>query len=181
MTFFSRSKRWKSGKPSNNLCEIKYHMKNATFGAGCFWGVQDAFDSVEGVEETTVGYMGGTTENPSYEEVCTNRTGHAEVVHLLYDPEKVSYNDLLKVFWSIHDPTQKNRQGPDVGSQYRSVIFYHDEEQRAVAEVSKESLEQSKKYNREITTEISEAGPFYPAEKYHQHYFKKHGLSHCPI
>ena len=160
---------------------MKSLMKKATFAAGCFWNVQYTFDSIDGVQETTVGYMGGTTKNPTYEEVCSNLTGHAEVVQLKYDTDKISYVDLLDVFWKSHNPTQKNRQGADVGSQYRSAIFFHDEEQQFQALQSKEEIEKSNKYGREIVTEIVKAGIFYPAEEYHQHYFKKHGMSRCPI
>jgi peptide-methionine (S)-S-oxide reductase len=155
-------------------------MEKATFGAGCFWHVEEAFRQLKGVLSTTVGYSGGTTKNPTYEDVCTDKTGHAEVVEITFDPQKISYNELLKVFWDIHDPTTKNRQGPDVGTQYRSVIFYHSSEQKAMAERSKKDLEQSKKYRKKIVTEITEAPTFYPAEEYHQHYLEKHGLAACP-
>jgi peptide-methionine (S)-S-oxide reductase len=148
-------------------------MEKATFGAGCFWGVEEAFGKIDGVKETTVGYMGGKLENPTYEDVCTNTTGHAEVVEVIYDPEKISYEELLKKFWEIHDPTQVNRQGMDVGSQYRSVIFYHNEKQEKIAEKSKESLEKSGKYSKPLATEITKAKNFYRAEEYHQKYFKK--------
>ena len=155
-------------------------MEKATFGAGCFWHVEEAFRQLKGVLSTTVGYSGGTMKNPTYEDVCTDKTGHAEVVEITFDPQKISYNELLKVFWDIHDPTTKNRQGPDVGTQYRSVIFYHSSEQKAMAERSKKDLEQSKKYRKKIVTEITEAPTFYPAEEYHQHYLEKHGLAACP-
>lgn len=148
-------------------------MEKATFGAGCFWGVEEAFGKINGVKETAVGYMGGKLENPTYEDVCTNTTGHAEVVEVIYDPEKISYEDLLNKFWEIHDPTQVNRQGMDVGSQYRSVIFYHNEKQRKIAEKSKNDLNQSDKYSKPIATEITKAKTFYRAEEYHQKYFKK--------
>ncbi len=146
----------------------------ATFAAGCFWGVEDAFMKVPGVEETTVGYSGGHLENPSYEDVCSDTTGHAEVVEVKYDPEKVSFEQLLEVFWNCHNPTQKNRQGPDVGTQYRSAIFYHSPEQRAAAIASKAKLQDSKKYKDAIATEIVAASQFYSAEEYHQKYFQKH-------
>jgi peptide-methionine (S)-S-oxide reductase len=155
-------------------------MEKATFGAGCFWHVEEAFRHLKGVTSTTVGYMGGTLKNPTYEDVCTDKTGHAEVLEVTYDPAKISYNDLLSVFWDIHDPTTKNRQGSDVGTQYRSVIFYHTLEQKTVAETSKGNLEQSRKYKKKIITEITKATPFYPAEEYHQQYLAKHGLAACP-
>ena len=149
------------------------------FGAGCFWGVQYNFDQVKGVVETEVGYAGGHTENPTYKEVCTDKTGHAEVVHLLYDSGIVSYEELLKVFWENHDPTTLNRQGPDRGSQYRSVIFYYDDEQKELAEKSKEELDKSKKFMGQIVTEIVKATQFYKAEEYHQKYFEKTGQKVC--
>ena len=155
-------------------------MEKATFGAGCFWHVEEAFRHLKGVTSTTVGYMGGTLKNPTYEDVCTDKTGHAEVVEITYDPEKISYEDLLNVFWDIHDPTTKNRQGPDAGTQYRSVIFHHTVEQKTVAETSKKNLEQSKKYKKKIMTEITKSTTFYPAEEYHQQYLAKHGLAACP-
>jgi peptide-methionine (S)-S-oxide reductase len=156
--------------------------KKATFGAGCFWGVQSAFSRLDGVVETAAGFMGGHVENPTYRQVCTDRTGHAEVVHLTYDPARISYEHLLEVFWSIHDPTTLNRQGPDVGTQYRSVIFYHDEEQRVKAERSRDELEKARKFSRPIVTQIVPAGPFYRAEEYHQHYFEKMGIApHCGV
>jgi peptide-methionine (S)-S-oxide reductase len=155
--------------------------RKATFAAGCFWGVEAAFRKVEGVVSTSVGYTGGTTENPTYEEVCTDRTGHAEAVEVVYDPDVVSYEELLEFFWSIHDPTTKNRQGPDAGSQYRSTIFYHDPEQEAAARARKERLQRSGLYEREIVTEIVPASEFYRAEEYHQRYFEKHGRSGCRL
>ncbi len=151
-------------------------MREATFGAGCFWGVEAAFRRVPGVRETAVGYMGGTLESPRYEDVCTGRTGHAEVVRVAYDPEAVSYETLLDVFWQCHDPTQRDRQGPDVGTQYRSVIFTHDAAQEAAARASKAALERSGRFARPIVTEIVPAGPFWRAEEYHQQYFEKRGL-----
>jgi peptide-methionine (S)-S-oxide reductase len=155
-------------------------MEKATFGAGCFWHVEEAFRHLSGVLSTTVGYTGGTTKNPTYEEVCTDKTGHAEVVEITYDPQKITYAELLRVFWEIHDPTTKNRQGPDIGTQYRSAIFYHSPEQKTAAEQSKQTLEQTKKYKKKIVTEITQATTFYPAEEYHQRYFEKHGLAACP-
>jgi peptide-methionine (S)-S-oxide reductase len=156
-------------------------MKTATFGAGCFWGVEAAFRQVPGVLSTQVGYAGGTTENPTYKDVCSDRTGHAEVVEVTYDPERVSYEKLLHVFWTNHDPTQLNRQGPDVGSQYRSVIFVHDDDQKAAALASKEKLETSGTFKRPIVTQIEPAVPFYKAEEYHQQYLEKRGLATCRI
>ena len=147
----------------------------ATFAAGCFWGVQDAFDRRDGVVATTAGYTGGTVAHPTYEQVCTGETGHAEAVRVTYDPKIVSYEELLSIFFAIHDPTQRNRQGPDVGTQYRSAIFYHDENQRDAAENMKNTL------HKDAVTEIVPAGAFWEAEDYHQHYFKKHGRTGCPV
>ncbi|MDN7025806.1 peptide-methionine (S)-S-oxide reductase MsrA [Methanoculleus sp. FWC-SCC1] len=157
----------------------KTDYEKATFGAGCFWGVEEAFSKIPGVVSTAVGFMGGTTENPSYREVCTGRTGHAEVVEVVYDPERVSYSDLLDVFWRIHDPTTRDRQGPDVGSQYRSVIFYHTPEQEAAARESKEQLRRSGRLSRDIVTAIEPASTFWRAEEYHQQYFAKQGRAGC--
>lgn len=155
--------------------------KKATFGAGCFWGVEAAYRQIPGVLSTTVGYLGGTLKNPSYQDVCSGRTGHAEVVQVTYDPARITYDDLLTVFWDNHDPTTLNRQGPDVGTQYRSAIFYHDEEQKRAATASKEERERSGKYRRTIVTEITSASEFYEAEDYHQQYLEKRGLSSCHI
>ena len=154
-------------------------MERATFGAGCFWGVEEAFRRLPGVTSTAVGFMGGTMENPTYRDVCTDRTGHAEVVHLEFDPAQVSYGNLLKVFWENHDPTTLNRQGPDTGTQYRSVIFFHTPEQERAAKLSKENLERAKTFKRPIVTVIEPAAEFYKAEDYHQQYLAKRGLSHC--
>lgn len=148
--------------------------EKATFGAGCFWGVEAAFRKVPGVVDTAVGYMGGSLENPTYEDVCTDTTDHAEVVEVLYNPEKVSYEELLKTFWNIHDPTQMNMQGPDVGTQYRSVIFYHTLEQRVAAEKSKVDLEASVQLKKPVATAIEPALVFWRAEEYHQRYSEKH-------
>lgn len=156
-------------------------MKKATFGAGCFWGVEAAFRKVKGVITTAVGYMGGKLENPTYKDVCTDRTGHAEVVQVDFDPDVVSYEELLDIFWEIHDPTTLNRQGPDFGTQYRSAIFYHDEDQKKLALASKEQLQQSGRYEDEIVTEITPATVFYKAEEYHQRYHEKHGIDSCRI
>jgi len=152
--------------------------EQATFGAGCFWGVEADFRAIDGVLEATSGYAGGQTAHPTYEQVCSNATGHAEVVHVRYDPAKVSYATLLDAFWNMHDPTQVNRQGPDVGSQYRSVIFYYTPEQQAEAEASKAALEASKRFARPIATAILPAPEFYAAEAYHQRYLEKRGALH---
>lgn len=152
-------------------------MAIATFGAGCFWGVEAAFRKLEGVKDAVVGFMGGHRENPSYREVCTGQTGHAEVVQIEYDPERVSYEKLLDVFWQIHDPTQVNRQGPDVGDQYRSAIFHHSPDQEAAARESKQRLEESGRFNKPVATVIEPAGPFYRAEEYHQRYLEKQGFA----
>lgn len=156
-------------------------VEKATFGAGCFWGVEVAFRQVPGVVEAIAGYLGGTIPNPTYEDVCTGRTGHAEVVEVTYDPARVSYDDLLNVFWTSHDPTTLNRQGPDRGAQYRSAIFYHDETQKVAAETSKRRWDTSGKLSRPIVTEISPASTFYRAEEYHQRYLEKHGLASCHV
>ncbi|PIU91161.1 MAG: peptide-methionine (S)-S-oxide reductase [Armatimonadetes bacterium CG_4_10_14_0_8_um_filter_66_14] len=154
-------------------------MEKATFGAGCFWGVEAAFRKVPGVVDTAVGYSGGHTKNPTYKEVCTDKTGHAEVVQVEYEPAKVTYKQLLEVFWANHDPTQLNRQGPDVGEQYRSVVFYHTPEQKAAAEASKKKLEGSGKYKRPLATRLEPAGEFWRAEECHQRYLEKRGLAAC--
>lgn len=151
-------------------------VQKATFAAGCFWGVESAFRRVNGVTKTTVGYSGGHFQNPTYEHVCSGKTGHAEVIQVEFDPGKVTYDELLSVFWSVHDPTTLNRQGPDIGEQYRSAIFYHDEEQKALADASKQELAKSGRFKNPIVTEITKASEFYPAEDYHQQYFEKRGL-----
>lgn len=156
-------------------------IEKATFGAGCFWGIESTFRQVKGVTSTAVGYLGGTFKNPTYEDVCTGETGHAEVVQVEYDPELVSYNDLLAIFWKNHNPTTLNRQGPDVGTQYRSAVFYHNEAQRQAAEASKESLGRSGVFSRPIVTEITPATEFYRAEDYHQQYLEKRGKTSCRI
>jgi len=148
--------------------------EKATFGAGCFWGVEVAFRQVTGVTSTAVGYMGGHLKNPTYQDVCTDQTGHAEVVEVTYDPAQVPYADLLKVFWECHDPTQFNRQGPDYGKQYRTAIFYHDEEQRRLAEASKQAVQA--RFKQPVQTEITAAGPFHRAEDYHQDYHLKNPI-----
>ena len=153
----------------------------ATFGAGCFWGVEETFRKLKGVTSTAVGYAGGTKENPSYEDVCTDETGHAEVVQVEFDLAQISYDALLNVFWSNHNPTALNRQGPDVGTQYRSVIFYHSPEQKAAAEASKRKLGESGKFNRPIVTQIEPAQTFWRAEEYHQRYLENRGQSRCAI
>jgi len=156
-------------------------MAKATFAAGCFWGVEDAFRQVKGVTDATVGYTGGHTKSPTYKEVCTDRTGHAEAVEIEFDPKLVSYRELLSVFFQSHDPTQLNRQGPDYGSQYRSAIFFHDAEQEAAARESKEALEKAGVFKRLIVTQIVPAADFYRAEEYHQRYFEKNGIRACHI
>ena len=153
----------------------------ATLGAGCFWGVEAAFRRVPGVIEAISGYSGGQQENPTYKDVCTDQTGHAEVVQVTFDPAKVSYEQLLEVFWKVHDPTQVNRQGPDFGTQYRTAIFYHTPEQQAKALKSKEALEASGKLRRPVATEITAAGTFWRAEEYHQRYLEKRGQESCHI
>jgi len=156
-------------------------MEMATFGAGCFWGVEAAFRQIDGVVSTAVGYSGGTLPNPTYEDVCSHTTGHAEVVQVEYDPAKVSYEVLLDLFWKSHDPTQLNRQGPDVGSQYRSVIFFHSPEQETTAKASKEELQKRGRHGKPLVTEIMPASTFYRAEEYHQQYLEKHGQSSCHL
>lgn len=155
--------------------------QKATFAAGCFWGVEAAFRRVPGVIATTVGYTGGTTPNPTYEDVCSDRTGHAEAIEITFDPSEVSYERLVEIFFQSHDPTTVNRQGPDVGSQYRSAIFFHDAAQQAVALASKEKMQQSGRFRRPIVTEIVPAAPFYRAEEYHQRYLEKRGLDYCHV
>ncbi len=156
-------------------------LEKATFAAGCFWGVEATFRKTQGVKSTQVGYIGGSKDQPSYKEVCTGRTGHAEAVEVVYDPEAVGYETLLKIFWENHDPTTPNRQGPDVGTQYRSAIFFHSAEQREAAEVSKKALEESGHFDRPIVTQIVPAMAFYRAEEYHQQYLEKRGLATCHL
>ena len=164
-----------------HVTQEKTTLEKATFGAGCFWGVEAAFRQIKGVVSTAVGFSGGNYDNPSYHDVCTGRTGHAEVVEVTYDPARVSYEDLLKVFWENHNPTTLNRQGWDVGTQYRSAIYFHDAKQEAAARASKEQLEKSGKYRKPIVTEVTPASTFYMAEDYHQQYLEKRGLSSCHI
>lgn len=154
-------------------------LKKASFAAGCFWGVEEAFRNLNGVVSTSVGYMGGEFEDPTYQDVCTGGTGHAETVEVIYDPTLLSYQDLLNVFWKSHDPTTLNRQGPDIGEQYRSVIFYHNEEQEKLALYSRDELEKSDIYKRRIVTQIVPATKFYRAEEYHQQYLEKRGRRSC--
>lgn len=156
-------------------------MAKATFGAGCFWGVEEAFRTVPGVLATAVGYAGGSTETPTYEDVCTDDTGHVEVVEIDYDPSRVSFDQLLDVFWSLHDPTQLNRQGPDVGTQYRSVVFVHDGEQARMADESKRRQSASGRWSKPIVTTIEPAPRFWRAEDYHQRYLEKRGLGQCRL
>ena len=154
-------------------------VEKATFAAGCFWGVEAAFRQIEGVTDAPVGYTGGTQSEPTYRDVCTGRTGHAEAVEVEFDPARVSYEQVLDAFWKMHDPTTLNRQGPDIGTQYRSAIFFHSPEQEAAARASKEKAQA--RFRRPITTEIAPASAFYRAEEYHQRYFEKQGLSSCHI
>jgi peptide-methionine (S)-S-oxide reductase len=153
--------------------------ETATFAAGCFWGVEAKFRMIPGVADAVVGYSGGRTADPTYKDVCTDQTGHAEVVQVTFDPAIVSYETLVEAFWNLHDPTQVNRQGPDYGTQYRSAIFYHSPEQEAIAKKSKAALEASGKFRKAIATEIAPAGPFYRAEEYHQRYLEKRGAASC--
>ena len=154
-------------------------MAVATFGAGCFWGVELTFQKTKGVTSTSVGYSGGTTHNPTYEEVCTGRSGHAEVVQVEFDPSIVSYEELLDVLWGCHDPTTLNRQGPDRGTQYRSAIYYHSPEQEASAMASKAKADKSRRFSSPIVTEITSASEYYMAEDYHQKYLEKRGMGSC--
>ena len=156
------------------------NLQKATFAAGCFWHVEEAFRKVKGVISTTVGYIGGNLENPTYEDVCTDKTGHAEAIEIEYDPREVSYNELLDIFWQIHDPTTLNRQGPDIGTQYRSAILYHNEKQKKMAQDSKQKLQKTNRYkNKNIATEITKASKFYKAEEYHQRYLQKKVRTTC--
>jgi peptide-methionine (S)-S-oxide reductase len=156
-------------------------MATATFAAGCFWGVEQRFAALPGVTSTEVGYTGGTTENPTYKQVCSNSTGHAEAVRLEFDPERISYEELLAAFFGMHDPTQWNRQGPDFGSQYRSAVFFHDEEQEKAARAAVDQLGESGVFKRKIVTQVVPAGPWWRAEEYHQKYFEKHAGFSCQV
>jgi peptide-methionine (S)-S-oxide reductase len=160
---------------------VEVIMAKATFAAGCFWGVEEEFRRLKGVTSTMVGYTGGSFPDPTYEDVCTDRTGHAEAVELEYDPAQISYEQLLDAFWNLHDPTTKDRQGPDFGSQYRSAIFFHTPEQERAARESKKKLEESRRYRQPIVTQIVPASTFYRAEEYHQQYFAKRGLASCRL
>ncbi len=172
-----KSENKKSGEKVSNM-----NHKKAIFGAGCFWGVEAVFQELEGVVSTSVGYMGGNTENPSYQDVCYTETNHAEVCQIIYDPNIISYTDLLSVFFSLHDPTTLNRQGPDVGTQYRSAIFYNDEDQKARALDALKQIEDENFFTRPIVTEITKAMTFYKAEDYHQKYYQNKGITpHCGI
>jgi len=170
-----------------NLAALKFveqegkKLQTATFAAGCFWGIEESFRNLKGVISTRAGYTGGTLKNPTYEQVSTGKTGHAESVEIEFDPAQISYQKLLEVFWDIHDPTTLNRQGPDKGSQYRSIIFFHNKEQEDLARASEEKLDKSGKYKDKIVTQIVPAKEFYPAEEYHQQYLKKRGLDNCRI
>ena len=154
-------------------------IEKATFAAGCFWGVEATFRKIDGVVDAAAGYVGGTLENPTYEDVCTGSTGHAEAIEVTFDPSKVTFDQLLDVFWANHNPTTLNRQGPDVGSQYRSAIFFHTQQQRDAAETSKEKLDASDRFADPIVTEIAPASTFFRAEEYHQRYLEKRGRSSC--
>ena len=156
-------------------------LQKATFAAGCFWHVEDAFRRIKGVVDARVGYTGGFVDNPGYKLVCTDTTGHAEALEVTFDPSVVSYEELVDFFFTMHDPTQRNRQGPDWGKQYRTAIFTHDEQQKKIAEASKERLDQSGRFHKPIATEITEAGPFWEAEDYHQQYYAKRGIDSCGI
>jgi len=156
-------------------------MEKATFAAGCFWGVEAEFRRLKGVTSAQVGYTGGSTDDPTYKQVCTDRTGHAEAVELEFDPAQISYDELLKAFWGLHDPTTMNRQGPDIGSQYRSAIFYHTPQQEAAAKKSRDALAASGRFKRPIVTEIKPATKFWRAEEYHQKYFEKNGMAACHL
>lgn len=156
-------------------------IEKATFGAGCFWGIEEMFRNIKGVTSATSGYAGGTTKNPTYEDVCSHETGHAEVVEVEFDPAQVTYEQLLDVFWNNHDSTTRDRQGPDIGSQYRSVVFYHSPDQQRAAEAKRAELDKSGRFRRPIVTQIEPAPAFYRAEEYHQKYLQKHGRTHCAI
>ncbi len=156
-------------------------LETATFGAGCFWGVEHTFRQIEGVVNAVVGYAGGSSQEPTYREVCSGTTGHAEAVQLTYDPSRIGYEDLLEAFWRLHDPTQVNRQGPDVGTQYRSVVFFHDSQQEEKARAAIEALEAGGSLSRPVATEVVPAGPFWPAEDYHQQYLAKRGMASCHV
>ncbi len=179
LSLFDKDEPKESSSESTKKDDPNYEL--ATFAAGCFWGVESVFKQVPGVIETTVGYTGGTVPNPSYRQVCTGITGHAEAVLIKYDPRIVSYEELLSLFWRIHDPTTPNRQGPDVGTQYRSAIFYHNEQQKKAAEKSKEEFDRKGSYINKATTQIVPASPFYEAEEYHQDYFEKQGGGSCHV
>jgi peptide-methionine (S)-S-oxide reductase len=165
-------------KPGREKMHETNHSE-AVFAAGCFWGVEAVFRKVEGVVDATVGYTGGTVADPTYKQVCTGQTGHAEAVRVIFDPSVVSYEQLLEVFWTCHNPTTLNRQGPDVGTQYRSAIFFSGPQQRQAGETSRQKMQISGKFSNDIVTEITEAGIFYPAEAYHQRYFEKNGMGAC--
>jgi len=168
-----------TGKPADSAVSAlgSGHQEAATFAAGCFWGVEETFRKVPGVISTQVGYTGGKTANPAYKDVCTDRTGHAEAINVVFDPAKVSYQQVLEIFFENHDPTTMNRQGPDAGTQYRSAIFFHSPEQQRLASAEKDRRDRSGEYVGPIVTQIVPAGPFYPAEEYHQRYYQKQGVS----
>ncbi len=168
-------------QPAQSFHHSCMRTEKATFGAGCFWGVEETFRDLKGVFSTAVGYAGGTKDNPTYEDICTDETGHAEVVEVEFDPAQITYEELLEVFWSNHNPTTLNRQGPDVGTQYRSVIFYHSPDQKSVAESSRKKIDVSGRFRRPVVTQIEPAPKFWRAEDYHQRYLQKRGQSHCAI
>ena len=168
-------------RSAQSLHRASMKTEKATFGAGCFWGVEETFRRLKGVVSTAVGYAGGTKDNPTYEDVCTDETGHAEVLEIEFDPAQLKYEELLDIFWSNHNPTTLNRQGSDVGTQYRSVIFYHSPEQKTAAEASKEKIDKSGRFRRPVVTQIEPAAKFWRAEEYHQRYLEKRGQSHCAI
>jgi peptide-methionine (S)-S-oxide reductase len=167
--------------PHNHSILLAMRTEKATFGAGCFWGVEEIFRNLKGVLSTAVGYAGGAKENPTYEDVCTDKTGHAEVVEVEFDPSQITYHELLDVFWSNHNPTTLNRQGPDVGTQYRSAIFYHSPDQKSVAEASRKKIDMSGRFRGPVVTQIEPAPMFWRAEEYHQRYLQKRGKSHCAV
>ena len=166
---------------AQSLHRASMKTEKATFGAGCFWGVEETFRKLKGVVSTAVGYAGGAKENPTYEDVCTDETGHAEVVEIEFDPLQLKYEELLDVFWSNHNPTTLNRQGPDVGTQYRSVIFYHSPEQKMAADASREKIDKSGRFRLPVVTQVEPAPRFWRAEDYHQRYLEKRGQAHCAI
>ena len=185
MNIMKRSRQYQHSRTvalfSQSFHFLVMKTEKATFGAGCFWGVEETFRNLKGVVSTAVGYAGGTKENPTYEDVCTDKSGHAEVVEVEFDPSQIKYDELLDVFWSNHNPTTMNRQGPDVGTQYRRVIFYHSPEQKSAAEASRGKIDMSGRFRQPVATQIEPAPNFWRAEEYHQRYLQKRGKSHCAI